>query len=256
MNLPMDDGPWADAATRSLLTSIAKLCETVGARGFSRFEDGVASFVSGGQIPTLNSVVVVSPTVDVADVSRLLDEVASTGLPYSVQARPSTMELVTDLLTGRGMSVQFETPLMVRTSQTPPASAANGLAVHELGPGNIGRHVAVMAAGFEIPEDIFADVMKDKALELPDLRCYLGDVAGEPVATGIGMLAHDLVGVFNVATPPSHRRLGYGTAITGRIVADGLAAGARGAYLQSSAQGYAVYQRLDFYTVERWPVWV
>jgi N-acetylglutamate synthase len=120
----------------------------------------------------------------------------------------------------------------------------------------MGRHVAVAAAGFEVPEEIFAAIMIDKALELPQLRCYVAELEGEPVTTGVGVLEHGLVGVLNIATPPAHRRAGYAAAITARIVADGLAAGARGAYLQSSAAGYAIYQRLGFDTVERWSVWI
>jgi predicted GNAT family acetyltransferase len=66
----------------------------------------------------------------------------------------------------------------------------------------------------------------------------------------------DYVGVFNVATPPEHRRRGYGAAITARVVSDGLAAGARWAWLQSSPAGYRVYEELGFRTLERWLAWV
>jgi hypothetical protein len=40
------------------------------------------------------------------------------------------------------------------------------------------------------------------------------------------------------------------------VVADGLAAGASWAWLQSSAAGYRVYEALGFETVERWRCWV
>jgi hypothetical protein len=50
--------------------------------------------------------------------------------------------------------------------------------------------------------------------------------------------------------------VGYGAAVTVRAVADGLAAGAKWSWLQSSALGYATYARLGFETVETWPCWV
>jgi hypothetical protein len=44
--------------------------------------------------------------------------------------------------------------------------------------------------------------------------------------------------------------------VTARAVADGLAAGAQFAWLQSSAAGYGVYERLGFTTSETWRCWV
>jgi N-acetylglutamate synthase len=70
------------------------------------------------------------------------------------------------------------------------------------------------------------------------------------------MSLEDHVGVFNVATPSRHRRRGYGAAVTARVVADGVAAGASWAWLQSSPSGYAIYERLGFRTLERWLTWV
>ena len=60
------------------------------------------------------------------------------------------------------------------------------------------------------------------------------------------------VGVFNIATPPEHRGRGYGRAVTARVVADGVRAGARTAYLQASPMGLGVYQRMGFRTGETW----
>jgi predicted GNAT family acetyltransferase len=61
---------------------------------------------------------------------------------------------------------------------------------------------------------------------------------------------------FNIATPPADRRRGYGAAVTARAVTDGLAAGARWSWLQSSVAGYPVYERLGFRTVESWQSWL
>ena len=51
-------------------------------------------------------------------------------------------------------------------------------------------------------------------------------------------------------TPPQHRGRGYGAAITAQVVRDGFRAGARFAWLQSSALGRPVYRRLGFRDVE------
>lgn len=78
---------------------------------------------------------------------------------------------------------------------------------------------------------------------------------GRPVVTGATLRVADAVGVFNVATLPSHRRRGYASAVSARAVLDGLADGARWAFLQSSAAGHGVYEQLGFRTVERSALW-
>jgi GNAT superfamily N-acetyltransferase len=62
--------------------------------------------------------------------------------------------------------------------------------------------------------------------------------------------------LFTIATLPAYRGRGYGTAMTARIVADGLAGGAKWSWLQSSPAGYTTYDRLGFRTVESWPCWL
>ena len=59
-----------------------------------------------------------------------------------------------------------------------------------------------------------------------------------------------------VATPEAHRGHGYGGAVTGHAVEQARAAGARGAYLQSSPMGLPVYERLGFVPVETWRQWM
>jgi hypothetical protein len=44
--------------------------------------------------------------------------------------------------------------------------------------------------------------------------------------------------------------------VTARAAADGFAAGATWAWLQSSTTGYHVYEALGFRTLERWLCWV
>jgi predicted GNAT family acetyltransferase len=89
-----------------------------------------------------------------------------------------------------------------------------------------------------------------------DVYAYVGSVSGRDVATALGIVADDHVGVFNVAVAPDDRRRGYGAALSARTALDGLAAGARRALLMSSEMGLAVYQQLGFREIERWSYWV
>lgn len=58
------------------------------------------------------------------------------------------------------------------------------------------------------------------------------------------------------ATPPENRGHGYGAAITARAVRDGFTSGARFAWLHSSPEGFGVYEKLGFRTVEEWGPWI
>ncbi|MGW5667947.1 GNAT family N-acetyltransferase [Micromonospora sp. NPDC003776] len=250
-----DDRALADSATHALLTSNARLCAAQRGRGWSRQGGGAALLVSGGRIPTLNAVIVTAPDADVAAVGERLDELAATGLPHSVKVRPAAADAVKELLLSRGLSPQDELPLMVRTGAAPPVPSPEGLVVRRLQVGEMTAHMAMAAAGFEVPEEVMVEVLTDDLLALPGFRAYVGAVADEPVTTGVGMADGDWLGVFNVATPSAHRRRGLGAAITAHILGEGLAAGARAAYLHSSRPGLGVYERLGFRTVERWLLW-
>jgi ribosomal protein S18 acetylase RimI-like enzyme len=90
-------------------------------------------------------------------------------------------------------------------------------------------------------------------LECCGQRRFLGALTpaagSEPVACGLAVLDHDLVGLFNLVTAKPHRRRGYGMALTSSLLAWGVAQGARNAYLQvvrTNLQARALYQKLGF----------
>jgi ribosomal protein S18 acetylase RimI-like enzyme len=205
----------------------------------------------------LNGVVVDRIDADLGDVESLLDAVAATGLPYFLEARPGCGVLLADLATQRGMERGDDLPLMVleRVDGLPDASP-DGLRVRRLAPDEAQVHADVAAAGFEAPHEIFRQLMTPAVLNLAGMCCYVGEVDGQSVTTGYGLTVGDFVGIFNVATPPSERRRGYGAAITARAVRDGMADGARWAWLQASPAGFPMYERLGFQTIEAWHQWL
>lgn len=220
---------------------------------------GAIAAVTGVGISTLNGVWVNSADADSAVVGELLDRVASTGLPHCLQVRPDCTDLVSDLAAARGMTRNDHAiPLMVLedSRQLGSAQAAEGLVIRELVPAEMGIHAEVAAAGFEAPLEAFVQLLTPALLALPGVRCYVGEVGGQSVTTGLGVTLGSYVGIFNIATPPAHRRRGYGAAVTTRAIADGLAAGATWAWLQSSEAGFAVYERLGFRTAEAWSCWL
>jgi GNAT superfamily N-acetyltransferase len=148
-------------------------------------------------------------------------------------------------------------PLMVieDPGQLDAAQEVGGLVIRELLPEEAPLHARVAAAGFEVPAEMFLQLMTSTVLAMPGVRCYMGEAGGQPVTTGLGVTLGSNVAIFNIATPPEHRRRGYGAAVTARAVADGLAWGAQWSWLQSSVGGHKVYERLGFRTIEAWPCW-
>jgi len=227
--------------------------------GWTMAEPGALAAVTGVDMPTLNGVWVESVDVDAEMVADLLDQVAATGLPHCLQVRPDCADQVSDLAAARGMTRDEQLiPLMVLedSGQLGATQATDGLVIRELVPAEAHLHARVAAVSFEAPLEAFLQLMTPSLLALPGVRCYVGEVGGQAVTTGVGVTLGSYVGIFNIATPPAHRRRGYGAAVTARAVADGLAAGAKWAWLQSSEPGYPVYERLGFRTAEGWSCWL
>jgi N-acetylglutamate synthase len=226
--------------------------------GWARGNGAGVAAVTGVAVPTLNGVWVQKVDADPEDISDLLDQVAATGLPHCLQFRPGSAAHLVNLAASRGMAHLEDIPLMVieDAGQLDAARAGGGLVIRELLPDEAPLHARVAAAGFEVPPEMFLQLMAPSVLATPGVRCYLGEAGGQAVTTGLGVKLGSSVAIFNIATRPEHRRLGYGAAITARAVADGRAAGAQWSWLQSSAEGYKVYERLGFRTIEAWPCWI
>jgi len=155
------------------------------------------------------------------------------------------------------MCRDVDVPLMALPRERElPRLDQGDLVIEVLDPEQAVVHAELAAAGFQAPVDAFLELMTAAVIGRPGVRTYVGKVAGEPVVTGVGVCLENHVGIFNVATLPAHRRRGYGAAITGRAVRDGLDRGARWAWLQSSPDGYSVYEKLGFTTLESWECWI
>lgn len=251
----MDIG--ADAAAGAFAVTLQQLVE--GTEGWSRRERGALAAVTLVPVPTLNWVFVDDVAADRDAVEVLLDEVAAAGVPHCLQLRSDCAPLLAELASARGMVREADIPLMVLDARDAAALNDAGpeeLMIRILVPEQSDRHARLAAAGFEVPEELFLQLMTPAVLSLDGVVCYLGAVGSEPATTGLGVTLGDHVGIFNIATPPAFRRRGYGAAVTARAVRDGFNSGARWAWLQSSPAGYHVYQRLGFRTIESLQCWL
>ena len=221
-------------------------------------QDDVYAMVTGIPAPSLNGVWSGRPAPAVAAVGALLDEVGRAGVPYRLELPPGCDEAYARLAAARGLEPVADTTLMALD----PAAAAGaipspaGLAIQRLAPERARQHAIVAAAGFGSARDIFLRAITPDLLRLASVRCYAGEVAGQPVTTSLSVTLGSCTAIFDVATVPGFRGRGYGTAVTARAVADGLAAGSAWCWLEASAAGLSAYRRVGFRVIEPRRNWV
>jgi GNAT superfamily N-acetyltransferase len=247
----------ADRAAVALTEAWQRLLGAV-AGGWALPAAGAVALVTGIREPTLNGVWSTRTDPDPTVVAALLDRVAATRLPHCVQLYPGSSRALATLAAARGMRQDREYPLMVLedAERLGRDQQVARLKIRQLDPGDAGLHVSVAAAGFGVGEERFRQLIPPAVLRLPGVRCYVGEADARPVATGLGVTIGPSVGVFNVATVPASRGLGYGGALTARVVSDGLAAGAAWSWLQSSPRGAGLYARLGFRSVGSFQLWL
>jgi GNAT superfamily N-acetyltransferase len=113
----------------------------------------------------------------------------------------------------------------------------------------IDAHRHVVTAGFGSDRAVALGTACLDLLDRPDCVVYVGFSDGSPVVSGLGWRSGRTIGVYSIATVPSARRHGYATAMTARVVTDGVDAGCDVAALQASAIGRPIYERQGFRTV-------
>jgi N-acetylglutamate synthase len=246
--------PPAELVASALTSTWALLAGTLQA-GWVRQVGQAMAVVTGVPVPALNGVWATRPETSADDIQAGLEAVAASGLPHSLEVRPGCRAAAEAVAERRGLVADPDIPLMVTAARV-DGPRPDGLAVRELEPAEASLHCAVAGPAFGAPPDLLAGLITPVVLGLPQVRGYVGEVGGEPVVTAMSVTLDDGVGIFNVATPPAYRRRGYGAAATARALRDGLDAGARWGWLQSTEAGYGVYETLGFVTLERWPCWV
>jgi GNAT superfamily N-acetyltransferase len=242
-----------DALARTVGDAAATTAAAPGHRVLRR--EGALLVRSGAPLPALNPLLTWSARVDPAVVRELVQLASAAAMPYSLTVRPGSRLAIGEVAARRGLRCVGETPLLV-WDRPEPRRGTFGLRIRRLQPHEIGLHVGLVATGFGLSAGDLEPALGPDLLRAPGVVGYVAKVRGVCVATALGTTAGEWVGVHNLATAPEHRGRGYGSALVSAVVADGVRAGARAAWLQSSGTGGGVFARLGFRVVERWPYWV
>ena len=224
--------------------------------GFSRAgAHGTWELVTGASMPLLNGVFSVMRPADAAEVATFAASPGLESVAWSVQVRGEEVDpRIVGTAADHGLRQRSTLPFMLKELEEGDGGEPDpaGLMVRRVLGDEGDPYRAVMAAGYEGPEELFSIFAAPSLMDHPSMRGHLAEVDGIPVASSFGVLVDDLVGVFNIAVPPRYRRRGYGRAATAAVLRDARAAGARTAFLHASPLGVPLYRAMGFHLAENW----
>lgn len=116
----------------------------------------------------------------------------------------------------------------------------------------------VLASIFDPPEiqvQVFYNKMATlNSDDIKDMILFVGYEGVHPVATSC-LFVTDVGGIFDVATRPEKRNLGYGSAMFYRALIESKRRGLKKSILQSSSDGLNIYKRFGFKELCQFNVW-
>jgi GNAT superfamily N-acetyltransferase len=194
-----------------------------------------------------------------ADLTRAVERVRERGTRFYPVLRRGTDDALRPTLEAMGLPMDDGTLPGMALHPIPPElpAAAEGLDIRVIADASgLRDHAIAAGVGFGLPEAMAVAFMGEELWARPGATVYVGYADGEPVATGFGVRSGRTIGVFTIATVPAARGRGFGAAMTGRVVADGAAAGCDVATLQASAMGRPIYERMGFRLVQEYDIYL
>ena len=213
-------------------------------------------FVSGVPLQLWNGVVRARFAVGDVDakIDAALRHFAAHQVPMSWLIGPSTRPPdLGRLLEEHRLTLDSEAPGMATHLLQAPTTPVlpPGLTIAEVGDGAaLAQWIETWVAGNEFP-----DVMREQLMQLyerlgfrrsPSVRYFLGALDGRLVATSLLFLSAGVAGIYCVATVPSARGQGIGSAMTSLPLQVAHDLGYTIGILQSSQMGLNLYRRLGF----------
>jgi ribosomal protein S18 acetylase RimI-like enzyme len=161
-----------------------------------------------------------------------------------------TRRRLQSLLRKRNLYQAVELPGMLAEDVLPPVRELPKMELRRVCDGPVkDAFCAIGSTCFNVPLAWFCEVFDSQGV-WNDFAAYVGYVDGEPVSTAATVIGGGAVGVYNVATLPGRRRGGYGEAVMRHALKQARREhGLSRTILQSTPQGFELYQRMGYRTV-------
>lgn len=244
----MDDAE-ARAEHAAFVTTLSTFAEAAH-DGQVRDFGGAVAVVTGTPIPIFNGVVPARPGASRDDVAAACEHMRSSGLPWSLYGRVGVDDdLVEGQVSAFGTLTMPGMVLQPIPDHSPPTELE---IVRVTDPAGYEVHVQMVADVFGAPVADIRAFIPPGLLELDHVSIFTGHVDATPVATSLGVVDGHVVTLFNVATMPDAQRRGYGAAMTMAPALEMRERGVTMAALQSTEDGFPVYEGLGYRTVVRY----
>ena len=150
----------------------------------------------------------------------------------------------------QGLRHSVDLPGMVAERLLPPVRTLPKLDVRRVcGDATRDAYCAIGSVCFNVPLSWFREVFQPERV-WDRFTGYVGYVGSEAVSTAAVVVENGAAGVYNVATIPGRQHQGYGEAIVRHALDCARREhGIERSILQSTAAGYALYERMGYRTV-------
>lgn len=115
----------------------------------------------------------------------------------------------------------------------------------------------VTSVVFELPFNTSRQIYGSEKVWKQSMRGFVGYSNGKPVSTVALWMGSEAIGIYSVGTLPQHQHHGYAEMLLRSALAWAFVnAGARPMVLQSTRQGYALYEHMGFRAVTQFTVYI
>jgi predicted GNAT family acetyltransferase len=243
---PRPDG---DSPARALERANALLARILPGGDAGTDASGIGRIVIPVPVPWLSGLFVAQQSVDRDRLRAMADEFVQRGKPWSIRVVGPVPDAVTEVAGELGLVPEAVATLVapldgpLRTPLEHPDEEHRRVETVE----DVRAWAAICDAALGLPEGTSATMTTADLIAEPSARTYLALRDGVAVATAISMLdARGWLGVFSVTTLPEARRRGISERLVRTVLAEGAAAGAHTAYLQSTDMARPMYERIGF----------
>ena len=243
----LDDRALGEAVDASFVDAFRRLADRDG--GLIERFGAVEVAAMGLPVGFFNAIFLLQSPVARDDLAAALAAVRERELPCVVHIRSDVADASVAVAQELGLRQTGMLPGMaMQLPDTVPAAPAAVRVDRVLDTPRYSAGIAVAAEGFGMPLPFAQVAFPQSMFDDDSIRGYVAYAGGEPVATATSIQTGTVLGIYNVATLPARRRLGYGAVVTWRAIADA-DPGTDAVVLQSSPEGLPVYERMGFRTV-------